>query len=102
MLGIDYTHPALGGCFGPSCRVAYGHDFVGDSYDGTNQLAEDSDPHDSCNGHGTHVAGALFIQFLYCLLQNILNLTSQLGIIGANDSEKGFFGVAPDGTSFHL
>ncbi|KAI9283082.1 peptidase S8/S53 domain-containing protein [Umbelopsis sp. AD052] len=69
--GVDYTHPALGGCFGPSCRVAYGHDFVGDMYDGTNSFAEDSDPMDNCNGHG---------------------------IIGAHDPESGFVGVAPDVT----
>lgn len=25
--GVDYLHPALGGCFGPGCKVAY----VGDS-----------------------------------------------------------------------
>ncbi|KAJ2959470.1 hypothetical protein NQZ79_g5062 [Umbelopsis isabellina] len=74
--GIDYTHPALGGCFGPSCRVAYGHDFVGDKYDGTNANTEGPDPRDNCNGHGTHVAG----------------------IIGARDPESGFVGVAPDVT----
>ncbi|KAG0216416.1 hypothetical protein BGX28_002886 [Mortierella sp. GBA30] len=26
--GVDYHHPALGGCFGPGCKVAYGTDFV--------------------------------------------------------------------------
>ena len=35
--GIDYHHPALGGCFGPGCKVAGGADFVGDAYNGTNQ-----------------------------------------------------------------
>ncbi|KAK9700479.1 hypothetical protein K7432_012168 [Basidiobolus ranarum] len=71
--GIDYTHPALGGCFkGKHCRVQYGYDFVGDSYDDSPEtLAPDSDPKD-CHGHGTHVAG----------------------IIGAND--KSFVGVAPE------
>ncbi|MBV9495216.1 MAG: S8 family serine peptidase, partial [Acidobacteria bacterium] len=44
--GIDYTHPDLGGCFGPACRVAGGFDFVNN----------DDDPRDD-NGHGTHVAG---------------------------------------------
>lgn len=34
--GIDYTHPALGGCFGPGCKVIGGTDLVGDDYDGTN------------------------------------------------------------------
>lgn len=44
--GIDYTHPDLGGCLGPSCKVADGYDFVND----------DLDPMDD-NGHGTHLAG---------------------------------------------
>ena len=44
--GIDYTHPALGGCFGPGCRVVAGYDFVN----------SDADPSDD-NEHGTHVAG---------------------------------------------
>ncbi|KAG0213891.1 hypothetical protein BGX28_003315 [Mortierella sp. GBA30] len=58
--GVDYKHPALGGCFGPGCKVAFGHDFVGDDYD--NAVPEkdvpkpDGDPMD-CAGHGTHVAG---------------------------------------------
>ncbi|ORX80567.1 subtilisin-like protein [Basidiobolus meristosporus CBS 931.73] len=71
--GIDYTHPALGGCFkGKNCRVQYGYDFVGDGYDDSPEsLAPDADPKD-CDGHGTHVAG----------------------IIGAKD--KNFVGVAPD------
>jgi subtilisin family serine protease len=44
--GIDYTHPDLGGCFGPSCKVVSGYDFVNN----------DNDPIDD-QGHGTHVAG---------------------------------------------
>ncbi|KID75521.1 Thermophilic serine proteinase [Metarhizium brunneum] len=48
--GIDYTHPALGGCFGKGCRVAFGDNF---SKDG-----EKGDPMD-CYGHGTEVAGVL-------------------------------------------
>jgi subtilisin family serine protease len=44
--GIDYTHPDLGGCFGPGCRVVGGYDFVNN----------DADPRDDY-GHGTHVAG---------------------------------------------
>jgi cysteine-rich repeat protein len=43
--GIDYTHPDLGGCFGPGCKVRGGYDFVN----------SDADPLDD-NGHGTHVA----------------------------------------------
>jgi subtilisin family serine protease len=46
--GIDYTHPALGGCLGPGCRVIGGHDFVNN----------DDDPMDD-HFHGTHVAGII-------------------------------------------
>lgn len=73
--GVDYMHPALGGCFGENCRVAYGYDFVGDEYIGENMPIPDNDPRDTCNGHGTHVAG----------------------IIGARDSTLQFTGIAPDG-----
>ncbi|KAF8942078.1 hypothetical protein BGZ47_006917 [Haplosporangium gracile] len=54
--GIDYTHPALGGCFGPGCKVAYGHDFVGNNFTGRNTPVPSADPMD-CAGHGSHVAG---------------------------------------------
>ncbi|KAF9436084.1 hypothetical protein BGZ76_004868 [Entomortierella beljakovae] len=78
--GVDYTHPALGGCFGEGCRVQYGWDFVGDRYDDAGVATEDSDPRDTCNGHGTHVAG----------------------IIGADARKVGapqpFVGVAPEVT----
>jgi subtilisin family serine protease len=30
-MGIDYSHPALGGCFGKGCKVAYGWDFATNS-----------------------------------------------------------------------
>ncbi|KAK7952821.1 uncharacterized protein PG986_008549 [Apiospora aurea] len=50
--GIDYTHDALGGCFGPGCLVAGGYDFVDN----------DDDPLDTCNGYGTHVAGIIAAQ----------------------------------------
>ncbi|KID83698.1 subtilisin-like serine protease PR1C [Metarhizium guizhouense ARSEF 977] len=46
--GVDYTHEALGGCFGPGCRVAFGHNFADDGKKG--------DPMD-CHGHGTFLAG---------------------------------------------
>lgn len=67
--GVDYDHPDFGGggtpggdTF-PTERVAYGYDFVGDSYNAdTSDPAHqpipmpDEDP-DDCQGHGTHVAG---------------------------------------------
>ncbi len=43
--GVDYTHADLGGCFGTSCKVVDGWDFVNN----------DADPMDD-NSHGTHVA----------------------------------------------
>lgn len=46
--GVDYTHPDLGGCFGPSCKVIGGYDFANN----------DPDPMDDF-GHGTHVAGII-------------------------------------------
>ncbi|KAF7553963.1 hypothetical protein G7046_g6947 [Stylonectria norvegica] len=59
--GIDYKHPALGGCFGPDCLVTFGTDLVGDAYTGFNKPSPDSDPMD-CAGHGTHVAGIVAAQ----------------------------------------
>ncbi|KAG6117855.1 hypothetical protein E4U13_000737 [Claviceps humidiphila] len=70
--GIDYLHPALGGCYGKDCLVAFGHDFVGDAYTGFNTPVPDEDPMD-CKGHGTHVAG----------------------IIAAQNNSFGFTGTAP-------
>lgn len=58
--GIDYKHPALGGCFGKGCLVSYGRDLVGDSYP-SSAAKPDDDPMD-CNGHGTHVAGIIAAQ----------------------------------------
>lgn len=43
--GVDYTHPDLGGCIGPNCKVIGGYDFINN----------DNDPMDD-HGHGTHVA----------------------------------------------
>ncbi|KAF5007239.1 hypothetical protein FDECE_6433 [Fusarium decemcellulare] len=59
--GVDYKHPALGGCFGPDCLVSFGTDLVGDDYNGFNAVNPDNDPMD-CAGHGTHTAGTLAAQ----------------------------------------
>ncbi|KAL8354974.1 hypothetical protein RB601_000664 [Gaeumannomyces tritici] len=73
--GIDYTHPALGGCFGPGCLVEGGWDFVGDPPAG-GEPQPDADPYDGCHGHGTHVAGTIAAQ--------------------AKGNKYGFTGAAPD------
>ncbi|TFK44150.1 pyrolysin [Crucibulum laeve] len=57
--GIDYTHPSLGGAFGPGHKVIGGFDLVGDNYTGSNTPVPDADPLDQCAGHGTHVAGII-------------------------------------------
>ncbi|MCS7032874.1 MAG: S8 family serine peptidase, partial [Phycisphaerae bacterium] len=46
--GIDYTHPRLGGGFGPEFKVIGGYDFVD----------RDNDPRDT-HGHGTAIAGII-------------------------------------------
>ncbi|CAE6463384.1 unnamed protein product [Rhizoctonia solani] len=57
--GVDYTHPALGGKFGPGNKIIGGYDFVGDAYTGLSEPVPDDDPLDQCAGHGTHVAGII-------------------------------------------
>ncbi|KAH7157153.1 peptidase S8/S53 domain-containing protein [Dactylonectria macrodidyma] len=60
--GIDYNHKALGGCFGPGCKIAGGYDLVGPDWDAKNEKRfpkrPDDDPMDY-HGHGTHVAGII-------------------------------------------
>jgi subtilisin family serine protease len=74
--GIDYLHPALGGCFGEDrCLVTKGWDFVGDDYNGRNEPMPDDDPRD-CEGHGTHLAGIIAAQ------------NNTLGFLGASPGVK--------------
>ncbi|KAL6898828.1 peptidase S8/S53 domain-containing protein [Trichoderma evansii] len=60
--GVDYTHEALGGCFGPGCKIAGGYDLVGANWNSHNEKRfprePDQDPMDF-HGHGTHVAGII-------------------------------------------
>jgi subtilisin family serine protease len=57
--GIDYTHPDLGGGFGPGFKVEGGFDLVGNGYIGPGTIPiPDPNPMD-CIGHGTHVAGII-------------------------------------------
>ncbi|KAG5952601.1 hypothetical protein E4U57_005974, partial [Claviceps arundinis] len=70
--GVDYLHPALGGCYGKDCLVSFGHDSVDDAYNGTNTPVPGEDPMD-CRGHGSHVAG----------------------IVAAQNNTYGFTGTAP-------
>lgn len=75
--GVDYKHPALGGCFGEGCKVGFGYSFVDD--DGN--PANSSDPLASCadGGHGTHVSGIV-------------------GMQDPADAPFGLVGVAPEAT----
>lgn len=74
--GIDYLHPALGGCFNDDdCLVTNGWDFVGDDYNGRNDPVPDDDPRD-CEGHGTHLAGIIAAQ------------NNTLGFLGASPGVK--------------
>ena len=56
--GVDYTHPALGGCLGTGCRVAYGHNYI----------QNNGDPRDTCIG--VHV---LLLMFSNTVLRRLSN-----------------------------
>ncbi|KAG6001893.1 hypothetical protein E4U21_003742 [Claviceps maximensis] len=60
--GVDYTHEALGGCFGQGCKIAGGYDLVGPRWESRSAKFHpkqpDGDPMDY-KGHGTHVAGII-------------------------------------------
>lgn len=74
--GVDYLHPALGGCFGKRCLISDGYDLVGKLWDGFGPPVPSPDPYDDCIGHGTHVSG----------------------IIAAQPNKMNFTGAAPDAT----
>ncbi|WWC94044.1 hypothetical protein V866_000882 [Kwoniella sp. B9012] len=76
--GVDYTREPLGGCYGSGCKIVGGYDFVGDSFDGSNDPVPDNDPFDNCYSHGTITAG----------------------LIGANANQYGVTGVAPEASLY--
>ncbi|KAJ7602261.1 peptidase S8/S53 domain-containing protein [Roridomyces roridus] len=57
--GIDYTHPSLGGGFGPGFKVAGGYDFVGDNYNGHGRSYHGRFDHNSSSRSGTLVGGII-------------------------------------------
>ncbi|KAI8091745.1 peptidase S8/S53 domain-containing protein [Thamnidium elegans] len=82
--GVDYTLPALGGCFGKNCKIAYGHDLVGNDFDGTaSSIKESNDPIDNCPANSTSATG---------------HGTFVTGIIAAEDKQYNWNGVAPGAT----
>lgn len=58
--GVDYHHPALGGCFGTGCKIAFGKSFVDD----TGAAVTSDDPLATCvgGGHGSHTTGIIGMQ----------------------------------------
>ncbi|RDA89678.1 hypothetical protein CP533_3356 [Ophiocordyceps camponoti-saundersi (nom. inval.)] len=74
--GVDFLHPALGGCFGPGCLVSFGADLVRNR-----PTPQDCNP----NGHSTFAAGLIAAQ------------DNELGFIGvAPGAELGVYRVACD------
>jgi subtilisin family serine protease len=75
--GVDYKHPAFGGCPGkpgPGCRFAFGRDFIGDDYDKTGTAVED-------DGMSIEMQGS--DQRLQCRLEHA-SLTSYLSMLPIN------------------
>ena len=90
--GVDFTHPDLGGCFGPGCKVVSGYDFVDDD-----TIPEDVD------GHGTHVAGIIAANGT---LTGVAPASNIMAVKALNDDGYGFisdiiraveYAVDPDG-----
>lgn len=96
--GVDYRHPALGGCFGSGCKISFGTDFVGDNYGDTGVAVPDDDPLATClgGGHGSHTTGKS-----WNFPRTFEQFVTILGIIGMQDgsfSPFGLVGVAPEAT----
>lgn len=96
ILGVDYTHPALGGCFGQGCKFAYGYDLVGNNFNGsTSSIEESNDPIDNCPVNSSKLFLMLYKKkvviiischiFIIYLASATGHGTFVSGIIGAED-----------------
>lgn len=91
--GVDYTHPALGGCFGKGCKVAYGYDLVGNNYNGsTSSIEESDDPIDNCPANSSNVMQTKSRKLSFSTQSYNIDIASATGhgtfvsgIIGAED-----------------
>jgi subtilisin family serine protease len=122
--GVYYLHPALGGCFGPGCKVGFGYgkwfehvfmrrkirsniflDLVGDAYNGSNTAVPDNDPLDNCSDDSHGICQFLFYSSTIDYIHSIGTHVS--GIIAANITgidqatfipDVPFIGIAPQVT----